>query len=143
MILKTQDGYQFKEHALKAIAGKGLAPRELVSMLYKAAGFNAQETSSEMHCTLTTTNKRQQNINFKLKAKNSTQAISEAFKKGIIVHYILIVTSSIGAATQDHSEMARHRVPRTQSRSQQRKRDTLGFETDLLFLVNQSNEARA
>lgn len=141
MILRTQDGYQFEEHSLKAVSGKGLSPRELISILYRAAGFKAKEISEEMHCTLTTANKRQQNINFKLKAKNSVQAVSEAFKNGIIVHYLLIITSSIGAATPSHSDIARHRSPRTSSRIQHRvRRETYLSETDLLLFLTLNNE---
>tara|TARA_R110001599_G_scaffold100770_9_gene258127 strand:+ start:754 stop:1188 length:435 start_codon:yes stop_codon:yes gene_type:complete len=144
MISRTTDGYLFEEHSLKAVSGKGLAHRELVSMLYKAAGFRTKDISTEMHCAITTANKRQQNINYKLKAKNTAQAITEAFRKGIIIHYILIITASVGSATNDHSQMARHRIPRTQSRTQQRnKRDSLMADTDTLMLINQFNGAFA
>lgn len=144
MITRTQDGYQFTEHSLKAVSGKGLAPRELVSLLYKAAGFKAEDISTEMDCALTTTNKRQQNINFKLQAKNSAQAVSEALRQGIIIHYLLIITASIGCTTADHSEMARHKTPRTQTRTQQRTgRENLFSDTDHLFLSNLPNEVNA
>lgn len=140
MILRTQDGYQLEEHSLKAIPGKGLSPRELMSLLYKAAGLNTKEIAEEMHCAVTTANKRQQNINFKLKAKNSIQAVSEAFRKGIIIHLLVIVTSSIGAATSDHSDMARHRTPRTSRTQVRTRREPCPLETDLFFLKQQSNE---
>lgn len=141
MISRTQDGYQLEEHSLKAIAGKGLSPRELVSILYKAAGFKTKEISEEMHCAITTANKRQQNINYKLKAKNTAQAVSEAFRRGIIIHFILIITSTVAATNINHSDMARHRTPRTSSRAQQRsRRETYLSETDFLLLSTLNNE---
>lgn len=141
MISRTQDGYQFEEHSLKAVSGKGLSPRELISLLYKAAGFKAEDISTEMDCAVTTTNKRQQNINYKLKARNSAHAVTTAFREGIIIHYLLIVTSSTGAVTTDHSELARHQAPRTSSRTQHRtQREPSLSDTDLLFLSSPNNE---
>jgi len=124
MILKTADSYELQEHGLKGFLNKGLAPRELIAMLLKANGMKAKEISAEMDCALITTNKRFQNINFKLKAKNATHSLSEAFRKGIIIHYTLLAALSTGLITNAESQIEQNRLrtPRSSIRVTQRSK---------------------
>ena len=124
-VTRVEDGYIDTEHNIKGCLDKGLAPRQLVSLLLKAVGMNTKEVSTEMNCSESTTNKRQQTINFKLNAKNTPQAISEAVRRGIIVYLSVIMTLFIAPSDEDENftqELGRLRNPRPTAQQQFRTR---------------------
>lgn len=121
LLTREQDGYLLAESNIKGFFDKGLAPQQLRSLILRAEGLTAKEVSQELNCSEATENKRMQTINFKLKAKNVTQAVAIALRKGII-SYLAIATLFMHPDVDGYQELARLRSGRPTYQLQARTR---------------------
>ena len=76
---------------LVGVITKGLSVKEVETLMLRAQGQTAKESAKELNISHNVVNKRQQNINFKLGTKDTTQSIAEAFKRGILAYAMCLI----------------------------------------------------
>lgn len=117
---RTETGYQHENW--RAHLGRGLAPRQAQAMLTVANGCTQKQGAAILGISKATFNSHISTSLYKLRAVNSSQAVGEAIRRGIITPLVLIMGLLIndGAITHDtdlrHNTRASMRVVRVRNR---------------------------
>ncbi|MEX2964233.1 response regulator transcription factor [Microbulbifer sp. TYP-18] len=89
---------------------KPLAPRQAEALTHRARGLSYAETAAAMGCSVANVDNLLSECFFKLRARNSTDAVAKAIKHGLIQFALLAAV--IAGAGPDANELMRTRFQR-------------------------------
>ncbi|MCG6540209.1 helix-turn-helix transcriptional regulator [Pseudomonas sp. KSR10] len=81
--------------------GQGLAPRQLLAVLWAATDKTAKEIARRMDCSHYTVKQQLDDARFKLGARTTRGLCLEAMKRGIISPLVLLLCLSTGISSID------------------------------------------
>lgn len=82
--------------------GQGLAPRQLMAVIYAALGFTRKEIAKRMQCSPETIKSQLETARFNLDNQPTTRELCrEAMRRGIISQLVLLLCLSTGFSSTD------------------------------------------